>query len=149
MSGAIGEVNNEPDWEPINAIPTSTALQSTRVDSVDETEVTEERAIVTRVTNSGDAVAADELIDARPRFRALTATTNVNQTTDQTDLTARQRALLSLDLAAEKLDQADGAGAATTLENAARQARDDARRLNTNSPEARFLTAFAENAEAR
>jgi hypothetical protein len=148
MSGAIGEVNNERDWEPINPIPTSTAVQSTRVDSIDETEGTEEPQGVAPVTNSGDAIAADELIDTRPRFRALAAATNDAQT-DQTELNARQRALLSLDLAAEKLDQADGTGAATILENAARQARQDARPLNANTSEARFLTAFAENAEAR
>jgi hypothetical protein len=64
-------------------------------------------------------------------------------------LNARQQALLSLDLAAEKLTQGDGAGAAKILEAAAVNARVAAAKLAPTSSTARFLTAFAENAEAR
>ena len=69
--------------------------------------------------------------------------------TTSPDLNPRQRALLSLDVASQKLDQGDGRGAANLLETAARNARADARTLNPASAEARFLTAFADNADAR
>src|SRR5262245_2326669 len=65
------------------------------------------------------------------------------------DLNPRQRAVLSLDLAAAKLDEGDGAGAAQILEDAARNARTDASRLNPATAEARLLTSFAANADAR
>src|SRR5215831_5874095 len=60
-----------------------------------------------------------------------------------------QRAVLSLDLASEKLAQGDGASAARILESAAASARQQASGLNPASPTATFLIAFAGNAAAR
>ena len=159
MSGAVGEVRNESDWDNVGGSLISPAeLQPVSIQTSTDNESSETTVAagpIAQSVNAPDALAADALIDSVTRFRALasdpvaTQPVAANVGSTDADLSPRQRALLSLDLAAEKLDQADGAGAAQTLENAARQAREDARLLIPTSSEARFLTVFAENAEAR
>jgi len=79
-----------------------------------------------------------------------TLATNVSAATPAgLHLDPKQRSVLSLDLASKKLAQGDGAGAAKLLTAAAANARADAAKLNAASPEARFLNAFADNADAR
>ncbi|HKE57576.1 MAG TPA: hypothetical protein VKB46_12760, partial [Pyrinomonadaceae bacterium] len=152
MSG-ITEINSDPQWDRVTGLPVSPAgVQPAGTQPTVDGEQRTEAIAASQVVRPGDALAANELVDPRPRFLALAgdnAVAPIPPANNDADLAPRQRALLSLDLAAEKLDQADGAGAATTLENAARQAREDARRLDSNSSEARFLIAFADNAEAR
>jgi MafB19-like deaminase len=154
MSGGVGEVNNNP-VESVNNFSIATDEAPVQTTTVDDQcyATTPDQSTLNELLNPSDLWAVDNMLDPRPRFLALaenaptTALAAID--TPQADLTPKQRALLSLDLAAAKLEQADGDGAATILDNAARQAREDARSLNPTSAEARFLTAFADNAEAR
>src|SRR5688572_20171674 len=127
---AIGEVHND----------TQTNAESYSVsappDEVQLNLVSDETSEASTPTGSGplsaeqqfdaaEILAAYGLIDSRPRFLALAApdanpaepaVANAGPIGGPTvavaaDLTARQRALLSLDLAAQKLEQGDGLGA--------------------------------------
>ena len=109
------------------------------------------------------ALASRSLLDPSNNFLSLLAfndpggtgvtgpatVTTVAVTTSGPRISAKQQALLSLDLASEKLSKGDGAGAADVLSAAANNARNEAAKLNPTSPDAKFLIAFADNVAAR
>src|SRR4030095_5010641 len=105
MSGTIGEVRNEPDWDNVGGTLISPAeLQPVSIQTPTDEESNETTVAarpIAQSINAPEALAADALIDSVTRFRALDPTPVASQpvapgiVSDDADLTPRQRALLS------------------------------------------------------
>ena len=164
VRGASKE-QSQVDFDSSNSVETTDPesnppTQTQNIETENDEEVFADNGYLLFV-DSRDAIASKYLIDPSKGFYSIfdyedsgeintfTVTPVTLKEPKGPQLSAKQQAIASLDLAAEELTQGDAEGAAKVLEAAAKNARAAAARLNPTSADAKFLNAIADNMEAR